>query len=196
MKYEINFKSIIRKGIKEKHDPWGAYMVTGYQGTGKTAFCVFYTENKYKDYKIKTNIKSLSIKGRTIEYFGKLEEILNDYEENVIYIIDEVSKKYPKHSKSDVDFYGWLQQCRKRKRIVFLVLQEFKECPLWLRRPVRYLFTSRRRLGLVFTSVGDAQECTLDENMEWTCPTVKVYIWKLNKVICSMYDTYEPIEEL
>ena len=93
MKLKIDFPSFVKKGVPLVEDKWGCYFVTGFQGSGKTYFALYYLKRiNTTTYNIKTNIKSLKIPGRNIEYFTKLDEILEDIEQNVIYIIDEVSK--------------------------------------------------------------------------------------------------------
>ena len=99
MKLKIDYKSFVKRGVPIVEDKWGCYFVTGFQGSGKTYFALYYLKRiNTTSYKIKTNIHSLNILGREIEYFSKIDEILEETEENVIYIIDEVSKKYSKNS--------------------------------------------------------------------------------------------------
>ena len=166
MKLKIDFVSFLKKGVPLVEDKWGCYFVTGFQGSGKTYFALYYLQRiNVTRYKIKTNIHSLKIPNRTIEYFTKLEEILEEVEENVIYIIDEVSKKYSKNSPPDKKFYSWLQQSRKRGRIVMCLTQEWKEVPMWLRRPARFMFSTRKLpfLPIFYTTCGDALNQTLNE---------------------------------
>lgn len=200
MKVKIDMPSLVKRGVPNVEDKWGVYFITGFQGSGKTYFSVYYLERINKcSYKIKTNIKSLEIPGREIQYFTKLEEILQDIEENVIYIIDEVSKKYTKNSPPDKPFYSWLQQSRKRGRIVILITQEWKELPMWLRRPARFMFATRKLpiLPIFYTTCGDGLNTIFNqETMEWECPILAMFIYKRNKYIAKMYDTFEPINEL
>ena len=86
---EIDFKSLLKKGIKKKEEPFGVFLITGYMGTGKTYFAVKYANDKKQIYKIKTNIQSLKIPNANIETFTNLEDIYNDTDEYVLYIIDE-----------------------------------------------------------------------------------------------------------
>lgn len=200
MKLKIDYQSFFKKGVPIVEDKWGCYFVTGFQGSGKTYFALYYLDRiNATKYKIKTNIKSLRIPNRKIEYFTKIEEIIEDVEENVIYIIDEISKKYSKNSPPDKPFYGWLQQSRKRGRIVILITQEWKEVPMWLRRPARFMFTTKKLpfLPLFYTTCGDALNQTLNEvSLEWECPILFIYVYKRNKYITQFYDTFEPINEL
>lgn len=200
MKLKIDYTSFVKKGVPLVEDKWGCYFVTGFQGSGKTYFAVYYIQRiNETDYKIKTNIQSLVIPGRKMEYFTKIEEIIEDVEENVIYIIDEISKKYSKNAPPDKPFYSWLQQSRKRGRIVMLITQEWKEVPMWLRRPARFMFTTKKLpfLPIFYTTCGDALNQTLNElSLEWECPTLFIYIYKRNKSIAQLYDTFEPINDL
>lgn len=200
MKLKIDYQSFIKKGVPLIEDKWGCYYVTGFQGSGKTYFALYYLDRiNCTDYKIKTNIKSLNIPSREIEYFTKIDEIIEDIEPNVIYIIDEISKKYSKNSLPDKPFYSWLQQSRKRGRIVILITQEWKEVPMWLRRPARFMFTTKKLpfLPIFYTTCGDALNQTLNEvSLEWECPTLFIYVYKRNKYITQYYDTFEPVNEL
>lgn len=198
-KYDIRFNTFFKKGIKEVENPWGVYMITGFQGSGKTYFATYLLKTMLNDNEIYTNIKSLKIPLKRINYFRTLEEIYTNTEENRIFVIDEISKKYTKNSLQDKAFYSWLQQSRKRGRIVILITQEWKEVPMWLRRPVRFMYHTRK-LGILpffVTTMGDALNTEFNtETNEWECPVIKYIIYKRNKKIADLYDTYEPINTL
>lgn len=198
-KTEIKFNTFLKKGIKTKEGPWCNIMISGFQGSGKTYLaCMLLYDycKKMKFNSIKTNIQSLKIKGQLIEYFEKLEEIWDDYEANSIYIIDEVSKRYTKNSPQEKKFFSWLQQSRKRGRIVILITQEWKEVPMWLRRPIRYIYSTRKVpfTALFLTKKGDALNMTCNpQTLEWECPTLYTMIYKRTKEIAELYDTFEPV---
>lgn len=198
--YDIKFNTFFKRGVPNFNDNWGCYCVTGFQGSGKTYYSVYLLlQLKQIDYKIYTNVRSLKLPGQDVEYFEKIEEITSNIDENVIFVIDEVSKKYSKNSPPDKAFYSWLQQSRKRHRIVIMITQEWKEVPMWLRRPVRFMYTTRkvRFLPLFITSVGDALNTVFNtETMEWECPVLKYVVYKRTKEICNLYDTLEPINTL
>lgn len=193
----IQTDTFFKKGIKDKNDDWGIYTITGYQGSGKTYFAV-YLSTLMPQRKIITNIRSLSNNSKEIEYFNRIEEIYGNVEENVIFIIDEISNKYSKDSKTDKLLYRFLQQSRKRKRIVIMISQELKEIPMWLRRPCRFIYTTYKLpiFPLFITTKGDGTNLQLDENKEWVSPIIARFIYKRNKRITDMYDTYDPINEL
>ena len=196
LKNRIYLDSFIKRGVKTINDTWGVYFVTGYQGSGKNYFATFMLTKFSNDMKIYTNVKSLKIPYKNIEYFEKITDILDNVEENVIFLIDEVSKKYTKNSYTDNSFYGWLQQSRKRGRIVILITQEWKEVPMWLRRPARYMFHTHQflRFPIFITTKGDAINQTFNtDTLEWECPIIERYIYKRNKSVANLYDTYEPI---
>lgn len=202
LKYDIKFDTFTKKGIKSKETPWGNYMITGFQGSGKSYFSVFLLIDLLKKIKpqyIFTNINSLKIPKKNINYFTYLDDITGQTYENSIYIIDELSKKYTKNSPQDKKLYSWLQQSRKRGRIVILITQEWKEVPMWLRRPIRYAYTTRKlgNLPYFITTKGDAlnMQYDLDTN-EWVCPVLEYIIYKRNKSIANLYDTFEPINDL
>ena len=195
----IYFKTFLRKGVPNFNDEWGVYFVTGYQGSGKNYFATFMLTTLNPKLKIFTNVKSLKIPNREIVYFEKINEIVGNTEENCIFLIDEVSKKYTKSSSTDNSFYGWLQQSRKRSRICILITQEWKEVPMWLRRPARYMFHTHQLfiLPIFITIKGDAINQTFNtDTLEWECPIIERYIYKRNKKIADLYDTFEPINSL
>lgn len=197
-KTEVRTDTFFKKGVKTNNEFYQNLLICGFMGSGKTYFAIMYTLDLLKQHKfnsIKTNIHSLKINGELIEYFDNLEEVYNDFEDNCLYIIDELGKRYTRESKQDNNFYGWLQQSRKCHRFVICIHQSFKRIPPWLREPMNFVYvTSRIPFSKFFkTNVIDAQEMVLDENKEWTGPVRKSIIYKRNKSICDMYDTNERV---
>lgn len=201
----FNLKSFKYKKATYVDDSFGVYLITGKQGTNKTYYAVqlIHNQNPKRVNYIKTNIHSLKVPGFEIKYFTKLNEIYFDTDKNCIYIIDEVSRKFKKNSQCDENFFGWLNQCRKRNRIAILITQEYKELPMWLRRPAKYMLNSysipilTRLFCLFALNVGDGYNLVFDKDeSEYICPTLKTIIYKRNRFISSMYDTFEPINEL
>lgn len=204
-KYDIKLDTFKYKKVKYVDDAFGVYLVTGKQGSNKTYYAVYLAtiQNLKRVNYIKTNIHSLQIPGVRIEYFTKIKEIYTDTDENCIYIIDEISRKYKKTSPTDDQFYAWLNQCRKRNRIAILITQEYRELPMWIRRPCKFNLTSSyipiltQLFGLYKCVIGDGYNLTYnkDEN-EYECPTIVKTIYKRNSYIANMYDTFEPINDL
>lgn len=204
-KYDIKTQTFKYRKVKIIDDRFGTYTISGKQGSNKTYYGVFLTteQDKNRVNYIKTNIHSLDIPGYNIRYFTKIEEIYFDTDQNCIYIIDEISRKYPKNCPCDKHFYAWLNQCRKRNRIAILITQEWLELPMWLRRPVKYNLTSTRiplltnLFGLYCCSVGDGYNMKFNKDEgEYECPIITQIIYKRNRKIASMYDTFEPINDL
>lgn len=205
-KYDIRTSTFLKKGLPKIDDKFGVYFVTGRQGSGKTYYAIYLALQQVKFdtslAKIKTNIHSLKIPNASIEYFTNINEIYTDTEEKCIFIIDEVARKYDKNSKTDTQFYAFLNQCRKRKRICILITQEWRELPMWIRRPAKYMITTKptrilNRFGLYTTMVGDAENLVFNKDEgEYECPPIKYIIYKRNLDIASYYDTFEPINQL
>ena len=177
----INFKSLKYKKAKVIDDRFGVYLITGKQGSNKTYYAcqLAYNQDRNKVNYIKTNIHSLKIPDYEIIYFTKINEIYFDTDPNVIYIIDEVSRKYKKNSPCDTDFYAWLNQCRKRNRVCILITQEYKELPMWIRRPAKYMLNSyslpilTKFFNVFALNVGDGYNLTYDKDeCEYICPTL------------------------
>lgn len=192
----IDIKSMFKKKPKNIKDNFGISLITGYQGSGKSYLSIYITY-KYleSNRKIYTNIKSLNIPNRQIEYFEKIEDIVGNIEMDRIFIIDEISKKYTKECKQDKLFYSWLQQSRKRRRTVLLITQEYLQVPIWLRGVARFVYTTTKLpiLPIFVTYKGYA---VLNEDKEWTIESEETYIYKRNEYICKFYDTMEPINTL
>lgn len=207
-KRELITSSLFKKGLPPLNDNWGCYFVTGRQGTGKSYFAVLLALRQVPNFSgkitIKTNIKSLKLDENLyrIEYFDDIRVLYSDIEEYVIFIIDEISRKYDKNSKTDTQFYAWLNQSRKRHRIVIMITQEWKELPMWIRRPAKFMFVTKPTpifniFGIYTTFVGDAENMYLDKDtMEWECPIIKRLYYKRNQYIADMYDTFEAINNL
>lgn len=203
-KYDIRFNTFLKKGLSKIDDRYGCYFVCGRQGSGKTYFAIYLaTRQDFKQLNyIKTNIHSLSLNGAKIEYFDKIEELYQDTDEKVIYIIDEVSRRWDRNSRTDTQFYAWLNQCRKRKRICILITQEWRELPMWIRRPAKFMITTKptrllNKLGFFTSIVGDAENMIFNKDEgEYECPPINYVIYKRNKIIADSYDTFEPINQL
>ena len=139
----IDLKSFLKKKTPPIDEKNGVYCISGVQGSGKTYYAVQLAKNIGSDYEILTNIHSLKLKHKNFE---RIDEIKGNFEKHKLFIIDEISSKYQKESRTDKEFYRWLQQTRKRKSIVVLITQEWKEVPTWLRRPVKVHITTQRCL--------------------------------------------------
>lgn len=192
----IDIKSMLKKKPKEINDNFGVSLITGYQGSGKTYMSIYIVYKYFEpEREIYTNIKSLKIPNRTIHYFEKIDEIVDNVEMDRIFIIDEISNKYTKDCKQDKLFYSWLQQSRKRRRTTILLTQEYLQVPIWLRGVARFVYTTTKLpiLPIFVTYKGYA---VLNEDMEWIVEPEERYIYKRNKYICQFYDTMEPITTL
>lgn len=196
-KYNIDIKSMFHVKPKVINDNFGVSFITGYQGSGKTYLSV-YILYKYiePNRKIYTNIKSLKLPNRDIEYFEKIDDIIDNIEMDRVFVIDEISKKYTKDSKQDRAFYSWLQQSRKRRRTTLLITQEYIQIPTWLRGIARFVYTTTKikLLPLFITYKGYAY--LSEDTKEWEVEPIESYIYKRNKFICNFYDTMEPIQTL
>lgn len=192
---KIDLKSFFQRGVGKINDVFGVYLITGYQGSGKTYTAVMLA-HELKGHTIYTNIHSLNIKDFDIKYFTELDEITDNIEEDRVFIIDEISKKYTKECKQDKKFYSWLQQSRKRRRIVLLITQEYLQVPIWLRGVAREIYTTSKIKLLPFFKTQKGFAVLDDETMEWTIVPHYTYIYKRTKRIADCYDTMEPINTL
>lgn len=192
---KIDWKSFFKKGIKSIDDDFAIYLITGYQGSGKTFFSIYTLENTFKNKTIYTNIKSYRSSKNTVKYFNHIEEILTNTEDNCVFLIDELSKKYSKNSPQDMYFYSWLQQSRKHKRYVYLITQEYIQVPTWLRGIANLVYTTSKVkfLPLFKTQLGIPY---LDENMEWSIQPTLTVVYKRTSDIADKYDTFEGINSL
>lgn len=191
----IDINSFFHKQPKKVNESFGVYFITGYQGSGKTYLGVYFLYKYFKDLHIYTNIHSLDIKDANITYFDYLEEITDNIEENCIFLIDEISKKYTKNAPQDKKLYSWLQQSRKRKRYVLLITQEYLQIPMWLRGIASVVYTTHKVKFLpIFSTVKGYP--VLTEDKEWSVDVIGKYIYKRNKYITDLYDTFEPVPVL
>ena len=195
LSFKIDWSSLLKKGIPSANDDFGIYLITGYQGSGKTYYSVYLMEKTFKHKTIYTNIKSFKTAKNNVKYFERVEEIENNVEDNCVFLIDELSKKYTKNSPQDLRFYSWLQQSRKHKRYVYMITQEYIQVPTWLRGVANLVYTTEkiRFLPLFKTTLGIPE---LDENCEWTIKSISTIIYKRNLCISNKYDTFESINNL
>lgn len=203
-KLRILWNTILKKGLPRIDDRFGCYFVTGKQGSGKSYFAVqlLLLQNKELVNKVYTNVKSLNIPGYNIIYFDNISELYQNTDEHCIFLIDEISRKYDRNSRTDTQFYAWLNQSRKRKRIVIMITQEWRELPMWLRRPAKFNLTTRpcpilSIFGFYLTTIGDSENMVfVKDESEYVCPPIKYYIYRRTKKIAEMYDTFEAINSL
>lgn len=196
LKIKVDWKSFFKKGVPNVDDDFFIRLITGYQGSGKTYLAIKLAhENEKNDRLIKTNIKSYIDKNKKIEYFDNLEEILDDTDDNITYIVDELSKKYTKDSKQDLRFYSWLQQSRKHKRHVYLITQEYIQVPTWLRGIANLVYsTSKVPLFPIYkTTLGVP---ILSDTFEWELSELYLILYKRTKAIANLYNTFESINSL
>ena len=195
LNYKIDWNSLFKKGVPTLDDNFGIYLITGYQGSGKTYYAIYAMERTFKNRKIYTNIKTYISNSNEIIYFNKIEEIENNVEDNCIFLIDELSKKYSKNSPQDMRFYSWLQQSRKHKRYVYMITQEYIQVPTWLRGVANLVYTTQKVkfFPLFKTTLGIPY---LNEDCEWETNTIATIIYKRNLEVSKKYDTFESIDRL
>lgn len=192
---KIDFTSLFQRGIKPLKENFGIFLICGYQGSGKGYYSVYNLIRNHKNAKVKTNVKSLNTNQNEIEYFTNIEEIYHDNDKNIVYIIDELSKKYPKNSTLDRQFYSWLQQCRKNSRYVYLITQEYINVPQWLRGVANLVYVTHK-IPLFNLFITDLGKPVLDDNMEWTILIQSSILYKRTKNVALCYDTLEGIDTL
>lgn len=195
LNFKIDWNSLLKKGIKPVDDDFGIYLITGYQGSGKTYYAIYTIERTFKNKVIYTNIKSFKSDKNIIKYFNKIEDIENNTEDNCVFLIDELSKKYSKNSPQDMRFYSFLQQSRKHQRYVYMITQEYMQVPSWLRGVANLVYTTQKvkLLPLFKTTLGIP---FLNENFEWETQTIATIIYKRNVDVAKKYDTFEGINSL
>lgn len=201
---DIRFNTFFKRGLPKIDDRFGIYFVTGRQGSGKNYYAtmLLLQQDKKLCNKVYTNVHSLKIPGYNINYFNKLSDLYYNTEEYCIFLIDEISRKYDKNSKTDTQFYAWLNQSRKRKRIVILITQEWRELPMWIRRPAKYMISTKKTrllnvFGIYTSIIGDAENLTFNKDEgEYECPPIMKIIYKRNKAVANLYDTFEAVNDL
>lgn len=194
IKYKIDFNSIIQEGLEKTDEDFRVVLICGYQGSGKNYWCFYEEESIKRD--VVTNVHSYHKTDIHIDYFSKLEEIYGNFERDKMFIIDECSKKFPKDCKIDKEFYGWLQQSRKTNRYVYLIFQEYLMVPQWLRGVANRVYVTKKIPFLPIQSTTFGIPLLDKDTLEWGLQELIVYIYKRNKKIASLYDTYEVIEQL
>lgn len=197
-------ETFFKRGLPRLDDRFGCYFVTGRQGSGKSYYAVtlLLQQDKRLVNKVYTNVHSLNIPGYDIVYFTDIKELYTNIDDHCIFLIDEISRKYDRNSRTDTQFYAWLNQSRKRKRIVIMITQEWRELPMWIRRPAKFMITTYptrflRFFGFFTSVVGDAENLIFNKDEgEYECPPLKYIIYRRNKCIAQFYDTFEAINQL
>lgn len=197
-RYNIDTKSIFKKGVRPLKEKFSVLLLCGRMGSGKTYLSIKFATDllrKEKSFtKIRTNIKTLKmpkdLENVEVIYFDNIKDLYNSTTSfNCIDIIDELGKIYPKECRMDKDFYNYLQHSRKQSRVVLLIHQEFLQTPIWIRGAVREVFTS---FPLPFNLVRSYRGTPyLNDKLEWAVDPSMIYIYKRNKSITCLYDTFE-----
>lgn len=204
LKYDIRLNTVFKKGLPRIDDRYGCYFVTGRQGSGKSYYAVMLLlqQDKKMVNKIYTNVHSLNIPGYDIVYFTDIRDLYTNTDDHCIFLIDEISRKYDRNSRTDTQFYAWLNQSRKRKRIVIMITQEWRELPMWIRRPAKFMISTKpttllKYFGFFTSMVGDAENMVFNKDEgEYDCPPLKYIIYRRNKSVAQLYDTFEAINQL
>lgn len=203
-KRDFKIDTFFKKGLPKLDDRYGCYFVTGRQGSGKSYYGVYLLlqQNKSHVNRVYTNMHSLNIPGLNIVYFNDIRTLYQNTDEYCIFLIDEISRKYDRNSRTDTQFYAWLNQSRKRHRIVIMITQEWRELPMWIRRPAKFMISTRPAsilgyFGIYCSVVGDAENLVFNKDeCEYECPPIKYIYYKRNKLVADMYDTFEAINTL
>lgn len=196
LKIKIDFKSFIRKGIKNNVDDFMIALINGYMGSGKSYYGIYKLENEFKGWRVYTNIQSYNSENLDVIHFTSIEELYNNHDKHCVFLIDELSKRYTKDSKIDKPFYSWLQQSRKHQRYVFIITQEYLQVPNWLRGIANLSYTTKKipLTSIMITTLGTP---VLDpDTCEWVIQEQALRIYKRNKFIANLYDTNELINSL
>lgn len=198
-KYNIDFKSLLKKGVKPIKEQFSVLLLCGRMGSGKTYLSIKFAIDLLRKDKsfttIRTNIKTLKmpkdLENIKIIYFDNIRELYND-NCNTIDIIDELGKIFPKECRMDKDFYNYLQHSRKQSRVCLLIHQEFLQTPTWIRGAVREVFTS---FPIPLTHFVKSYRGVpyLNDDCEWSVDPTMIYIYKRNKSITILYDTFEMV---
>ena len=192
-KIYLAVRTFFKKGIKITDNIYGVYCFTGFQGSGKTMNAVdFLLRNNKKGAKIYTNINSLKLPHEHIKAVSELNPEWRD----CFVVIDEIHKAYPKNARPDKFLYAFLQESRKHHRVVIIITQEWKEVPMWLRRPVKLIVVNKRLIAnILCEQIEDARTMKWSEiENDYVCDVVQRNIKKWNKEIAEKYDTEETIE--
>lgn len=190
---KIDFQSILKKGVKPIKEDYETSLICGKMGSGKSYYAIYKSEKQLKRKKtIYTNIKSYNSSNHEIIKidWGEITK-RGQTDFNSIWILDECSKRFPKDSRVDKDFYEFLQHSRKQNRSVYLIFQEYIMVPQWIRGVCDRVYTTSKLGFLCKTDLGIP---VLDKDTyEWSLDNLGFIIYKRNKDISSLYDTREII---
>lgn len=191
LKVKIDYKSFIRRGLKSRNEDFEVALITGYMGSGKSYLGVYMTEQTKRN--VFTNMKTYKSPSRQINYFTERNEIYMNDDKDMLFLIDECSKWFPKDARVDEKFYEWLQHSRKSNRYVYLIFQEYLMIPTWIRGVATRVYTTRK-VPLVHVCLTSYGIPVLDsETKEWGLQELALIIYKRNKRIAELYDTDETI---
>lgn len=197
LKVKVDFKSFFRRGLPNTENEFLICLITGLQGSGKTYYGIKKMEELGGYQKggvvIYTNILSYHSDINEVRYFNSISELYDNHVKDCVFLIDELSKVYVKDSKIDRAFYSWLQQSRKHRRKVYMITQEYIQVPQWLRGVANLVYTTRKYGFVCITSLGTP---VLTEDKEWGINELSITIYKRNKKIANLYDTFELINSL
>ena len=73
---------------------------------------------------------------------------------------------------------------------------------MWIRRPAKYMISTKKTrllnvFGIYTSVIGDAENLTFNKDEgEYECPPIMRIIYKRNKAIANLYDTFEAVNDL
>lgn len=203
----VDWKSLFKLGFSKQNDKFGLYTYTGVQGEGKTysaiKFCVEMCK-KY-DYVIVTNIHSFCAFDNMV-YIDDIIDLINFIKENhdvngkkYIILFDEIFTVLMRGQSVNTEILSFLAQLRKRSLIFVTTAQEWSEIPLTFRKFCRFqvschMFSFFNKAFLI-NRVNDGYNAKWNnDTQDFEAPNLQTNFSKGNKVIISLYDTYEVIK--
>lgn len=193
------------KGIK-KTDPFGHYLFTGRQRSGKTVSAIWYYEflkKRYEKQKKKVVLYSNMGFGIPINKLNLSHTIKHlEYNKDIVYIfiIDELQSYFPKDTKDKLtlqlidELTGEFSQLGKRQIYVLSTAQIYGRVNKNLREQCLYMVSCRKSkiTNKVVNDFIDGDDILCDDLGRWSGEPVKILVHGLPEV---KFDTHRMITE-
>lgn len=200
-KIQIDWQSFKKKYERPKKNqfPTGTRVYKGFQGKGKSLSMVndiFQCRKIFPKSIICSNLLLKNINYILIKNSKDLHKCLQieNGENGVLIALDEAHLFFNKKDGISLDVLTCISQQRKDRRKIFFTTQIWEELDVSLRKQVKEVVNCNNIGRIQINKIIDGESIVFDKKLgTWTGNTKAYSIYKHNKELYMLYDTYQKI---